>query len=75
MAHYSKEFSEDLKKKMLLYIRAYLVQMVLGMCGGNQVRSAKTSVSYLQSSMLVACHFWGCMSAAGTEELQLMAVC
>ncbi len=31
----------------------YLVQMVSSVCGGDQVRSKKTSVSCLQSSMMV----------------------
>ncbi len=39
--------------------------MVSSMCGGNQVRSTKTSVSDGDGSVMV----WGCMSAAGTGEL------
>ncbi len=43
------------------------------MCVGNQVRSTKTSVSCLQSSMVVGrVIVWGCMSAAGTGELQFI---
>ncbi len=38
--------------------------MVSSMCGGNQVRSTKTS----GGSVMV----WGCMSAAGTGELQFI---
>ncbi len=32
------------------------------------MRSTKTSVSCLKSSMVVECHGLGCMSAAGTIE-------
>ncbi len=39
------------------------------LCGGNQVRSTKTSMSCLQSSMCGSVMVWGCMSAAGTGEL------
>ena len=45
--------------------------MVSSMCGGNQVRSTKTSVSTVKhggGSAMV----WGCMSAAGTGELQII---
>ncbi|CAI9537386.1 unnamed protein product [Staurois parvus] len=47
--------------------------MVSSVCGSNQVRSTKTSVSCLQfkhggGSVMV----WGCMSAAGTGELQFI---
>ncbi len=38
--------------------------MVSSVCGGNQVRSTKTS----GGSVMV----WGCMSAAGTGELQFI---
>ncbi len=37
----------------------YLVQMVSSVCGGNQVRSTKTSVSCLQSSMVVGVSWSG----------------
>ncbi len=47
--------------------------MVSSMCGGNQVRSTKTSVSCLQSngsggSIMV----WGCMSAPALGSLQFI---
>ncbi len=37
----------------------HLVQMVSSVCGGNQVRSTKTSVSCLQSSMVVSVSWSG----------------
>ncbi len=42
--------------------------MVSSVCGGNQVRSTKTSVSWIQCGGCVM--VWGCMSAAGTGKLQ-----
>ncbi len=39
--------------------QTYLVQMVSNVCGGNQVRSTKTSVSCLQSSMVVGVSWSG----------------
>ncbi len=42
------------KKDLLLYIK-----MVSSVCGGNQVRSTKTSVSCLQSSMVVGVSWSG----------------
>ncbi len=48
--------------------------MVSSMCGSNQVRSTKTSVlptiKYVSGSGSVM--VWGCMSAAGTGELQFI---
>ncbi len=44
----------------------YLVQMVSSVCGGNQVRSTKTSVSCLQSSMVVGV---SCSGAAWVPAL------
>ncbi len=42
-------------------------------CDGNQVRSTKTSVSCLQSRIVDwSVVVWGCMSAAGIRELQLI---
>ncbi len=49
--------------------KTYLVQMLSSVCGCNQMRSTKTSVSCLQSSSVMVC---GCMSAAGTGELQFI---
>ncbi|CAI9559037.1 unnamed protein product [Staurois parvus] len=47
--------------------------MVSSVCGGNQVRSTKTSVSCLQSSMEVGgVMVWGCMSVARIGELQFI---
>ena len=48
-----------------------LVPMASSMCGGDQVRSTKISVSCLQSSMVVGMS-WGCMSAAGVGELHFI---
>ncbi len=48
----------------------YLVQTVSSMCGGNQVRSTKTSVSCLQSSIVVGVPWSGTLGATGTGELQ-----
>ncbi len=39
--------------------QTYLVQMVSSVCGGNQARSTKTSVSCLQSSMVVGVSWFG----------------
>ncbi len=39
--------------------KTYLVQMVSSVCGGNQVRTTKTSVSCLQSSMVVGVSWSG----------------
>ncbi len=77
-----KQFVEDKQTKDMDYWNHVLwsdetkinvlVQMVSSVCGGNQVRSTKTSVSCLQSSMVVSVMVWGCMRAAGTEELQFI---
>ncbi len=55
-----KQFAEDKQTKdmdywnhVLLSDETKLVQMVSSVCGGNQVRSTKTSVSCLQSRMVV----------------------
>ncbi len=58
-----KQFAEDKKTKDMDYWNmscglmrprsSYLVQMMSSMRGSNQVRSTKTSVSCLQSSMMV----------------------
>ncbi len=57
-----KQFAEDKQTKDINYWNhvlwsdetkiTYLVQMVSSVCGGNQVRSTKTSVSCLQSSVV-----------------------
>ncbi len=44
----------------------YLVQMVSSVCGGNQVRSTKTSVSWLQSSMVVGVSWSGAAWVLGS---------
>ncbi len=78
-----KEFAEDKQTKDMDYWNHVLwsdetkinlfVQMVSSVCGGNQVMSTKTSVSCLQSSMVGgSVMVWGCMSAAGTGELQFI---
>ncbi len=55
-----KQFAEDKQTKVMDYWNhvlwsgeTYGVQMVSSVCGGNQVRSTKTSVSCLQSSIVV----------------------
>ncbi len=63
-----KQFAEDKQTKEIEYWNHVLwsdeTKMVSSVCGGNLVRSTKTSVSCLQSSMVVG--VWGCMSAAAT---------
>ncbi len=64
-----KQFAEDKQTKDMYYWNhvlwsdetryTYLVQIVSSMCGGNQVRSTKTSVSCLQSSMVVGVSWSG----------------
>ncbi len=44
--------------------------MVSSVCGSNQVRSTKTNVSCLDGGGSVI--VWGCMSAAGSGELQFI---
>ncbi len=44
--------------------------MVSSVCGGNQVRSTKTSVLPTVKHGGGSVMFWGCMSAASTGELQ-----
>ncbi len=64
-----KPFAEDKQTKDMDYSShvlwsdetrwTYLVQMVSSVYGGNQVRSTKTSVSCLQSSMVVGVSWSG----------------
>ncbi len=64
-----KQFAEDKQTKDMDYWNhvlwsdetkiTYLVQKVSSVCGGNQVRSIKTSVSCLQSSMVVGVSWSG----------------
>ncbi len=79
-AHESrKQFAEDKQTKDMDYWNhvlwydetkiTYLVQTVSSVCGGNQVRSTKTSVSCLQSSMVVGVSrlgLHGCCRHSGT---------
>ncbi len=67
-----KQFTEDKQTKDMDYWNHVLwseeTTINLFKCGSNQVRSTKTSVSCLQSSMVVgSVMFWDCMSAGGTE--------
>ncbi|KAI4905663.1 hypothetical protein NFI96_011352 [Prochilodus magdalenae] len=72
-----KQFAEDQQTKDMDFwnhvlwsdktkiVETYLIQMVSSMCGSNQVRSTKTSVSCLPSTMVVGvswsecCQLWG----------------
>ncbi len=61
-----KQFAEDMQTKDLDYWNhvlwsdeTCLVQIVPSVCGGNQVRRTKTSVSCLQSSMVVGVSWSG----------------
>ncbi len=64
-----KQFAKDKQTKDIDYWNhvlcsdetkiIYLVQMVSSVCGGNQVSSTKTSVSCLQSSMVVGVSWSG----------------
>lgn len=48
--------------------------MVSGVCGRNQVRSTKTVWLASSQAWWWDAIVWGCKSAAGTEELQLIEV-
>ena len=58
-----KQFAEDMWTKHMDYWRGwrwiYLVPMASSMCGGNEVRSTKISVSCLQSNMVVGISWSG----------------
>ena len=52
-----------------------LVPMASSICGRDQVRSSKISVSWLQSSVVVGMSWsGGCMIAAGVGELHFIAI-
>ena len=58
-----KQFAEDGQSRDMDYCGlmrpTYLVQMVLSMCGSNQVKSTKTSVTCLQSSLVLGVSWSG----------------